>query len=1169
MVTMRPSPLAISLGSSARVVRRMLRTFRSYICDQSASELSATRSSPSAPPALLTSTEQDSTASAKASTEAASVTSRGSARAPIPSATSVSRSIRRAPMTTSNPAERRERAVAAPMPALAPVTTAVPREDGTLSAIAPVFLVIPRGSPGPGRPHPPSRPGSGQWTRYGSTWSNGIAGRILAAWPGGRSRVRLRVAGRVLAIAPGRTGGLEADDREVILVLLHDPDAFVGRSAELAALGSLLEQVRSGRPQTALIEGPAGMGKTALVEHFLRGEEGILLLRAGGEQWETLVPYGVVGQVMRAAGASTARLFASRERALPVEEPISVGSSLLELFEDLAQKNVVVLVIEDAHWTDTDSLRAVLFALRRLVSERVFTVVTVRDEDMARLPEGFRRLAAGAAGMTVRLAPLTIAEAHGLALARGVAEFSRRIAARLHEHTGGNPLYVRALLDEIPADHWRSWEPVLPAPRSFAEQVVHRLDACGPAAQRLVEAASVLGPTAVLSTVASVAGVEDPLSALDEAIAVNLLQHCEELGPGHVGFPHPLVRAAVHDHVPPGRRARLHLAAAEIAEDGGEALRHRVAAAQPPDESLAEDLSSFAERQAAAGTWAGAASALLQASRLSGVRERREQFLLRALDAMIGSGDLVQASVFAEDIAELGPGPLRDAALGYLAVLRGRPAAAEDLLHRAWSRSDPVPDARLAAVIAQRRALHSVGRLFGRQIVDWSSLALEVCPPDEPVRVEAEALLGLGQGLSGHVPAGLDTYERFIAHYVDPDQAARRERLQMPLGWLRLVADDVEGARSVLAEVAPGQLRRGSVRIAVWAYVWLSRAEFLLGAWDRAAAAAERAVALLEESGHEWLRPLARWAAGAVPAARGEWTAAEEHARLGAAQAGDYELMIVAGGLARAQVAAARGDPGAVLGALQPVVAIEPREGIDEPGFWPWQALYAEALVGTGQLTEAGTFLTPHEELAESRGRRSAVAMLARARGRLEAAAGRPDAAEAALRRALAEVNQLPLPFPRALVELAHGQVLRRHGQRRAAAGQLQAAHDRFAELRAEPYLERCERELQACGLTPAKRQNVDPSALTAQELAVARLVAAGMSNRQVAAELFVSIKTVQFHLTHVYSKLRLGSRTEPAAYLPDDVLPASRLDTGGGSHSEAPRSLVRAASQDPPHEPT
>jgi DNA-binding CsgD family transcriptional regulator/tetratricopeptide (TPR) repeat protein len=928
------------------------------------------------------------------------------------------------------------------------------------------------------------------------------------------------------------------------------PDAYVGRLEELAALRSILERVRSGHPQTVLVEGPAGMGKTALVEQFLRGEEDIRLLRASGEHWETLVPYGVVDQLMRAAGASATRLFSSRLRAFPAEEPISVGSSLLELLEDLEEKNVVVLVLEDAHWTDTDSLRAVLFALRRLVSERVLTLLTVREEEAARLPDGLRRLAAGVSGLTLRLPPLLPLEIQGLAAALGVAEFSGRVAARLHSHTGGNPLYVRALLEEVPAGRWRTWEPVLPAPRAFAEQVAHRLEACGPAVRRLIEAASVLGATAALSTVAVVAEVEDPLPALDEAIAVGLLQSCDEPGSGDVDFPHPLVQAAVHEHLAPGRRVRLHLAAAKLVDDDGTVLRHRVAAAQPPDEGLAEDLSSFAEQQAAAGAWAGAASALVQASRLSVAQERREQWLLRALDAMIGSGDLIQASVFAEDVADLGSGPLHDAALGYLAVLRGRPAEAEALLAGAWSRCDPVSDARLAAVVAQRWALHSVGRLLGSQVVKWTSQALELAPPEESIRVEAGALLGLGLGWSGRVPDGVAAYERTLYESDDPDRAAALERLQMPLGWLRLASDDVEEARSILAASAPSQLRRGAVRIAVWAYVWLSRSEFLLGSWDRAAAAAERAVSLLEETGHEWLRPLARWVAGAVPAARGEWAAAEEHARLGAAQAGDYELMIVAGSLGRAQVAAAQGDPEAVLRALEPVMAIEPRDGLDEPGFWPWQDLYADALVSTGRLKDAAEFLTPHEELASARGRRSSVAMLARVRGRLEAAAGRPEAAEAAFQRALEEVQHVPVPFCRAMIELAHGQVLRRQGHRRAAAEELQAAHGRFAELRAGPYLERCERELSACGLTPSKRHDFDPSALTAQELAVARLVAAGMSNRQVAAELFVSIKTVQFHLTHIYSKLHLGSRTELAAYLREDVQPADgKLAAGGGGY--------------------
>ena len=162
-------------------------------------------------------------------------------------------------------------------------------------------------------------------------------------------------------------------------------------------------------------------------------------------------------------------------------------------------------------------------------------------------------------------------------------------------------------------------------------------------------------------------------------------------------------------------------------------------------------------------------------------------------------------------------------------------------------------------------------------------------------------------------------------------------------------------------------------------------------------------------------------------------------------------------------------------------------------------------------------------------------------RGRLEAARGRFEVAEEAFGRASGALERMP--FELALVDLAHGQVLRRAGQRRLAAERLSAARERLVGLRARPYLERCEQELAACGLAPGKRSAFDPSRLTAQELAVARLVAVGMSNRQVAGELFISIKTVQFHLTHIYAKLGVGSRAELAAQFRDTATTGARAD--------------------------
>jgi DNA-binding CsgD family transcriptional regulator len=177
------------------------------------------------------------------------------------------------------------------------------------------------------------------------------------------------------------------------------------------------------------------------------------------------------------------------------------------------------------------------------------------------------------------------------------------------------------------------------------------------------------------------------------------------------------------------------------------------------------------------------------------------------------------------------------------------------------------------------------------------------------------------------------------------------------------------------------------------------------------------------------------------------------------------------------------------------------------------------------------------------------VARLARVRGRLEAARGRLPGAEAAFGRAAGALAGVGAPFQWALLDLVHGQVLRRAGQRRAAAERLSAARERLAGLRARPYVERCEQELAACGLAPAKRGVFDPSRLTAQELAVARLVAVGMSNRQVASELFISIKTVQFHLTHIYAKLGVSSRAELAAQFRDNETTAPGPGTATDQH--------------------
>jgi DNA-binding CsgD family transcriptional regulator len=234
--------------------------------------------------------------------------------------------------------------------------------------------------------------------------------------------------------------------------------------------------------------------------------------------------------------------------------------------------------------------------------------------------------------------------------------------------------------------------------------------------------------------------------------------------------------------------------------------------------------------------------------------------------------------------------------------------------------------------------------------------------------------------------------------------------------------------------------------------------------------------------------------------------------------------------MALAVVAAARNEPERVLAALEPVAALSPNPGIDEPGFWPWQDLYADALVALDRAAEADRFLRPHEERAAARKRPSMIARLARVRGRVEAASGRREQAEAAFRRAREHIEPLGMPYEDALIRLAHGQFLRRNGRRRAAADELTSALDLLTELGARPAQERCERELEACGLKPVRRHGSPRPDLTPQEQSIARLVATGRTNREVAAELLLSAKTVEMHLTRIYAKLGISSRARLVA---------------------------------------
>ena len=352
----------------------------------------------------------------------------------------------------------------------------------------------------------------------------------------------------------------------------------------------------------------------------------------------------------------------------------------------------------------------------------------------------------------------------------------------------------------------------------------------------------------------------------------------------------------------------------------------------------------------------------------------------------------------AGEIAGFAPSARRDATLGHLAILDGNPTEAEQQLRTAWLNLDKTLEPDLPASLAERNALHSMGRLRPLDMIEWAQQAISLGSPDQPERADAHAILGIGLGMVGRADEGWPSMNRCCRPRHHPGVVPNGLAVRMANGWLRLATDDFAAAATGLSEAAPAALRAGSYRVALYAFTWLARTHFHLGAWDEAIVDADRAVTLLSETEHEWLRPLVHWMAAAVPAARGDWATADQHAAAAAAGNAAYELMLLCGGMAKAQVAAAHGDHGGVLESLEPVLTLMPRQGIEEPGFWSWQHLYVDALTGTGRLDEAEAFLRPREELAARRNHRSSMARLARSRGRLASAVGDASRGDCRLR---------------------------------------------------------------------------------------------------------------------------------------------------------------------------
>jgi len=882
--------------------------------------------------------------------------------------------------------------------------------------------------------------------------------------------------------------------------------SFVGRVEPLQRLGRAFASATSGVPQVVAVEATAGMGKSALLTEFCDGLDGGHRLLGSGDEVEATLRFGLLEQLLQTRPAWA--------------DPFNAGAALLQQVGRLPGDGPVVIVVDDAHWSDLWSLQALNFMVRRLRSDPVLLVLAYRPEQAFRLPVGLVQRA-DAADSRVPLGGLTGDEIQELASALGAGPLTDRAAARLHGHTGGNPLHLRALLRELRLADLEALDRPLPAPRSFALLVINDLAGASTSARRVASAAAVLGDQASVSDILALAEIDraNAPDAFEELTRVGILRF--PAGETQVRFVHPLVRAAIYDDLGPGMRCQLHERAAHLMS-GLPALRHRVSAAIVPEPGLATDLETEGDAQVRAGQLSVAAEAWLAAARLGGAPAETERRLLTGVDLLLRSGDVAAALGYADRIDAIEPTAQRLYLQSRMAWLTGQADHAVRLGKQAWDQLSglgPGERDQLAAMLAQIEVL----RDHGAEAARWAATALVggLDPDQAPLTRSIQA-----QGLfaSGNVDAALRVFGDLPR---DPRLVDPRRHAELTVrGVLRAASGDLARADADLM-VAGSVLHGDLSEFRLIARAHLALARFRAGDWTSANVVAEEVVSLAADMEQHWIAGYVHAIAAMVPAGRGEWETAQRHADKAARMAAEFQDPATGAYADDAAVflATCRGEPADVV-SLADSLRRGPLITPHEPGLFTWPVHLVSALVELGRLDEAEDELARVEDLARRRAHPTRLAAVARLHGQLANARGNQKDARAAFETAIARGDDRVDADERAIAHLNYARFLRRRGERRAAVAHLVEARRRYGLLAAGPFIARCDDLLSACGVQgPGQASSVD--VLTPQERAVAALICAGRTNRQAAEELVVSPKTIGYHLANAYTKLGVHSRAQ------------------------------------------
>jgi DNA-binding CsgD family transcriptional regulator len=905
---------------------------------------------------------------------------------------------------------------------------------------------------------------------------------------------------------------------------------LLGRDPERLALGRLLQDARAGRSGVLAVVGEAGIGKSALLAWAEEQAAGMNVLRARGVQSEAHIPFAGLFELLRPALPWLGRIpgpqAAALESALALrparaQDRFAVGAATLSLLAGYAEETPVAVLVDDVHWLDGSSADALLFAFRRLLADPIAVVLAVR--------EGEPSLLDGAGLTALRLHGLDRACAAELLRGTVAEPLSQDQADRLHRETGGNPLALLELGEQ------RGWldhalpDAPLPAGASIAGVYLERVAALPPQTRDvlLLAVASDRSELSILARAAAALALD--IADLVPAEAAALITVRE----ARVEFRHPLVRSAIYGDAQPARRRAAHRALAGALPDADVDRRawHLALAAFGPDDAASSALEQAGLRALQRSAYEVASHAFERGASLAPQEARPGRLLYAAADAAWLGGLADRAAALLDEARRRAPAPEVLVSIehlrGHIAARRGPVKDAQEILQAG---------AELAASIDPQRAVvmlaEAVNASFyagdGATMLQAAERAAALVRPGADSRTTffASSAQGMALIFAGDGERGAAAIREAVLVLERSDELKADPRLlawaAMGPIWLR----EANVGRDLADRALAAARSQSAVGVLPFVLSHVALDQAATDRWAQAQAGFHEAIGLARETGQrtELAALLARLAW--LEARQGR----SDQSRLHATEAlslsrelglGVCEVWAMA---ALGDLELGRGRPEAAVAYFEEQQAVLRSRAIRDIDLSPAPEL-VELYLRLGRGDDAAGAAAAFEREASIKAQPWALARGARARALL---AGEHQS-DGYFDAALAWHDQTPDLFEAARTRLAYGAQLRRRRQRVRAREQLRAAIGIFDQLGADPWSEMARAELAANGETARRRDPSTLGELTPQEVQIALRVAEGRSTRETAAALFLSPKTIEYHLRNIYRKLAIGSRSELA----------------------------------------